>query len=74
MIAVATAWLAASLPHYRGRYRAQLWLLIFGVAAPWIGNLMYILDLTPIRGLDMTPLAFAVTGVCFITSVFSGRR
>ena len=74
LIAIATAWLALSLPHYRGRYRVQLWLLILGVAAPWIGNAMYILGWTPIAGLDMTPLAFALTGVCFVASVFSGRR
>ena len=71
---IATAWLTMSLPHYRGRYRVQLWLLILGVIAPWIGNAMYILGWTPIAGLDITPVAFSLTGVCFIASVFSGRR
>lgn len=74
LIAVATAWLAQSLPHYRGRYRVQLWLLILGVMAPWIGNLFYIMGWGPLPGLDFTPLAFAITGVCFVASVFSARR
>ena len=74
LIAIATAWLAQSLPHYRGRYRVQLWLLILGVMAPWIGNALYISGWGPLPGLDFTPLAFAATGVCFVASVFSVRR
>ncbi len=67
-------WLALSLRHYSARYRIQLWLLILGVLAPWIGNLMYIVGWVPLPGLDMTPLAFSISGACFVASVFSAKR
>ena len=74
LLAIGTMWLVLSLPHYSARYRVQLWLLILGVVAPWIGNLMYILNWVPMPGLDMTPLAFSITGACFVASVFSAKR
>lgn len=74
LIAIGTVWLAQSLRHYSARYRIQLWLLILGVVAPWIGNLLYILGRVPLPGLDMTPLAFSITGACFVASVFSARQ
>lgn len=74
LIAVGTVWLALTLRHYSARYRIQLWLLILGVLAPWVGNLLYILGLVPLPGLDMTPLAFSVSGACFVASVFAARR
>ncbi|MBP8273939.1 MAG: hypothetical protein KAY59_05875 [Acidobacteria bacterium] len=74
LIAIGTVWLALTLRHYSARYRIQLWLLILGVLAPWVGNLLYILGLVPLPGLDMTPLAFSVSGACFVASVFAARR
>ena len=74
LIGVGTVWLALSLRHYSARYRVQLWLLILGVLAPWIGNMMYIFGWVPLPGLDMTPVAFSITGVCFVASVFSSKH
>ena len=74
LLATGTVWMAMSLKHYSARYRVQLWLLIIGVVAPGVGNLMYILGWVPLAGLDMTPVAFSITGACFIVSVFSVRR
>jgi hypothetical protein len=74
LLAVGTMWLALTLRHYSARYRIQLWLLILGVLAPWVGNLMYILGLVPLPGLDMTPLAFSISGACFVASVFAAKR
>lgn len=73
LIGIGTVWLSLSLPHYSARYRIQLWLLILGVVAPWVGNLLYILGRVPLPGLDMTPLAFSITGACFVASVFASK-
>ncbi len=43
-------------------YRAQLRILIAGAAAPWIGNAVYVLDLSPFPYLDLTPFMFAFAG------------
>jgi hypothetical protein len=74
LIAIGTVWLGLSVRHFAGRYRAQLWLLILGVVAPWVGNLIYILGKVPLPGLDMTPVPFAVTGACFIAAVFHTKQ
>ena len=74
LIAIGTVWLAMTLRHFTARYRIQLWLLILGVVVPWAGNLMYILGWVPLPGLDITPLAFSITGACFVASVFSAKR
>ena len=74
LIATGTVWIALTIRHYSARYRVQLWLLIVGVAAPWAGNLMYILGWVPLPGLDMTPIAFAITGAAFVASLFAVGR
>ena len=74
LIATGTVWIGLSIPHYSARYRIQLWLLILGVLAPWVSNLMYILGWVPVPGLDLTPIAFSISGVCFLASVFSVRH
>ncbi len=43
-------------------YRAQLRLLMVGAAAPWLGNAIYVLDLSPFPYLDLTPFMFAFAG------------
>lgn len=41
----------------------------------WVNwSYAYVLNWVPMPGLDMTPLAFSITGACFIASVFSARR
>lgn len=74
LLAVGTVWMAMSLKHYSARYRIQLWLLIIGVVTPWAGNLLYIIGWVPLAGLDMTPVAFSITGACFIASVFQVKQ
>ena len=44
-------------------YRKQVSVLLVGVAVPWIGNLIYVFELSPIIHLDITPFAFSVTGL-----------
>jgi PAS domain S-box-containing protein len=44
-------------------YRDQAGAVLLAALAPWIGNLLYVLDLTPFANLDLTPFAFAVSGV-----------
>ena len=42
--------------------RGQAGILLAAVAAPWLGNLLYILDLTP-NGLDLTPINFGISSI-----------
>jgi hypothetical protein len=33
------------------------------ILTPWLGNVIYILNLGPIPGMDFTPFGFVITGV-----------
>jgi len=44
-------------------YRGQAAGLLIGAFAPWVGNALYISGLSPIPRLDVTPCAFAVSGL-----------
>lgn len=51
-------------------YRRQgLWILA-GVAIPLVANAFYIAGLAPLPGLDLTPLAFAISAVAFALSLY----
>jgi PAS domain S-box-containing protein len=43
--------------------RGQAAVLVISVVAPWVGNAIYILRLSPFGYLDLTPFAFTVTGL-----------
>lgn len=43
-------------------YQMQGFVLLFAVSAPWIGNALYVFDLSPLGKKDLTPFAFVVCG------------
>ena len=43
-------------------YRRQIGVLLTGMVLPWLGNVIYMLGLSPFPGLDVAPIAFTVTG------------
>ncbi len=51
-------------------YRWQMIILLLAPLAPWISNTVYILGLSPIPGLDLTPPSFAISGVIFAWGIF----
>jgi PAS domain S-box-containing protein len=48
-------------------YQGQLVALLIGTLAPWIGNGVFLLGLSPI---DLTPLAFSITGLALAWGLF----
>ena len=44
-------------------YRKQVLVILMGLLAPWIGNVLYVTGLNPFPFLDLTPFGFAVTGL-----------
>jgi len=64
LLLVRVAW--RSLQIYR---RQGLWILT-GVAIPLVANAFYIAGLAPLPGLDLTPLAFAISAVAFALSLY----
>ncbi|MGD0341188.1 MAG: histidine kinase N-terminal 7TM domain-containing protein [Bacteroidales bacterium] len=51
-------------------YKAQIWSLIIGVMFPFCGSILYVFKLTPIRGIDFTPIAFIFSGILIAISLY----
>jgi PAS domain S-box-containing protein len=54
-------------------FRWQNVLILIGILAPWAGNLLYVLRLDPLKNLDLTPLAFGITGMMLALGMFRWR-
>ena len=59
--------------HSSGLYRRQIATVLIGALAPWVGNIIYISGITPFQGLDLTPLAFTITGLATSWGLFRSR-
>jgi PAS domain S-box-containing protein len=73
LIASGAVILVSTLLRLPNLYRRQGGALLFGVAAPWVGNGMYVLGLNPFPGLDLTPFAFVVSGMALSWGLFRYR-
>jgi PAS domain S-box-containing protein len=54
-------------------FRGQTIVLVLGILAPWLGNAVYVLGISPLGNLDLTPLAFAVTGIMLSLGIVRWR-
>lgn len=54
----------------KGLFLRQNMVLLIAVLTPWLGNVLYILKLSPIPHLDFTPFAFTISVVVFTLGIF----
>lgn len=54
-------------------YRQQYGVLIFGFTVPWIANSIYVSSAIPLPNLDLTPVAFSITGLALSYGYFRYR-
>ena len=54
-------------------YRLQGLLLVLATLIPWIGNLLYLIGLSPIKGMDLTPVGLSFSGLVMAISVYKGQ-
>jgi PAS domain S-box-containing protein len=73
MLVLGTFFLVSMLARSPGIYRRQGAALLVAVAAPWVGNGMYVLGLNPFPYLDLTPFAFLVSGMALSWGLFRFR-
>lgn len=58
--------------HYRratALYRGQTRLILIGALLPWFVNALMLTGIEPLPGLDLTPIAFTLTGLAFAYGV-----
>ena len=69
LLAIGTFVGIRSLGRMKGIYRGQVIALLIAVAAPWIGNILYISGLSPVPQLDLTPFAMSISVLAFTWGV-----
>jgi PAS domain S-box-containing protein len=43
----------------------HFWVMLIGVSAPWASNIIYLAGIEPMDHIDLTPMAFTISGVAF---------
>lgn len=73
LLLISTFWLFGALRRYHTTYSLQTMMFLMGLLVPWMANLLSITGVVA-EGLDLTPAAFAVTGICFAAGLLWYRR
>ena len=73
LVLFGAAILVRGLRRFPPPYRAQTALIIVGAVVPWLGNLLYLSGSMPVTSLDLTPIAFTVSGACFTWGIYRYR-
>jgi PAS domain S-box-containing protein len=72
LILIGTIITWRGLRRYPPPYRRQTALIIVGAIVPLVTNVLYLARVLP-TGLDLTPIAFAVSGACFTWGIYRFR-
>ena len=59
-VLIGTVILLRALRQARFVYRSQTIMVVIASLAPWLGSIIYVFDLSPVPGLDVTPLSFEI--------------
>jgi PAS domain S-box-containing protein len=70
LLLLATILIIEALIRSSHLYRHQTVGLLISILAPWVGIVLHILGLTPLSGMDPTPLTFTLTGFALAWGVF----
>lgn len=72
-VAFATTILIFSVVQSQKIYRFQSIVIILASLLPWIGTVLYIFDLSPFPGLDLTCSSFLFTGLLLMIGIVKGN-
>ena len=71
--AVLLCMLTLTLMRSAHLYMGQAGALLLAVLAPWVGNALTAFGLSPFPGIDLTPVAFSISGLAVAGSLFRFR-
>lgn len=63
LLLVSAVWLVGLGWDTSELYRRQVFGLLAAAVAPWVANIVYLLGGSPVPGIDLTPVGFAVSGL-----------
>jgi len=70
LVAAGTWMLVIGIRTFPPPYRPQYWAIVVGTLLPLAGNLLYLARLRAVGGFDITPLTFALAGLCFTWGLY----
>jgi PAS domain S-box-containing protein len=70
LISAATFLLAQSAFRFRHLHRVQFTLLVLSIIPPWVVNVVYVFELSPVPGMDLTPASFTLTALTLAYSFY----
>jgi len=70
LLAIAATLLFREVRRGRSLRRKQGFTLFMGILLPWIGNWLYLVGLTPLPQLDLTPFAYALSNIILAWGLF----
>jgi PAS domain S-box-containing protein len=73
LLSLASIQLLAVVLRSPDLYRRQSGVLLLGLLLPWVSNGLYLSGLVPVPNLDLTPFAFAFSGIAFVVGLFRLR-
>jgi diguanylate cyclase (GGDEF)-like protein/PAS domain S-box-containing protein len=73
LILIGTVLLVRFFIYSQGLFRRQSSTLLVAALFPWLGNALYLFGLNPVPDLDLTPFAFATSGIIIAWGVLQLR-
>ncbi len=70
LIALSIYVLVRELPKFPDTIKNQIRVIIAGCLAPFIMTLLYLADISPVEGLDLTTMSLPVLGIIFLIGIF----
>ncbi len=67
---IASIMLVWAMVRFPALYRRQPVMLLTGLSVPWAGNIIYTLGLSPLPGLEPTPLLMTFSGLAYGFAIF----
>lgn len=70
LMLIATVLFIRAALRLPGLFRRQVIMIIVAALAPWVVNAIYISGLSPVPGLELTPLVLVFSGIVFAWAIF----
>ncbi len=63
-----------SLHKAQGIFRKQLFIVLIGICFPWISNVFYVIEIDVLNHMDLTPIAFSLSGLVFLLGLMRYQK
>ncbi len=73
VLMAGTYWLIRYLMKSTPKKRNQVIIIFISMAVSWIANIIYVLGLSPVKGLDITTLAFTFSALVVVWMIFRNQ-